>query len=96
MSYFMGIEFGSRGYKLKHIIVSDGEPVEKTSEIMFWVVYDIGGGRLYTPVSKLDMENQTFLVPSQILAAYHDRTRSLIRKTDKGTTVSPFGGIIVQ
>ena len=95
MSDFAGIILGSGGCKIRNIIVQDGEAVEKTSDVVFWVVYNIGNGkRLQTPVSKLDMENQTILVPAQFLGALHDRSRSLIMKTDKGTNVHPYGAII--
>ena len=96
MNDFMGIDFGGKGYKLKQIVIEDGEPVEKISPIMFWIVHDIGGGRhLYTPVSKLDMEIQTSIVTSQIFNAYNDKGRSIIKKTDKGTSVHPYGAVIM-
>lgn len=96
MSYFAGLELGSKDCKVKHIVVKDGDTVEQVSPVIFWTVYEIGGGkRLLTPVSKLDFDRQTMIVPAQLLGAYHDRSRSIIRKTNNGTSVSPFGGIIV-
>ena len=63
MNNFMGIDFDVNGYKIKQIVIEDGEPVEKTSPVEFWVVHDIGGGRsLRTPVSKLDKESNTIIV----------------------------------
>ena len=96
MSCFAGLELGSKDCKVKHIVVKDGDTVEQVSPVVFWTVYEIGGGkRLLTPVSKFDFDRQTFIVPSQLLRAYDDRSRSIIRKTSNGTSVSPFGGIIV-
>ena len=94
MNDFIGIEFGSKGCKLKQIVIEEGEPVEKISPILFWVVHDIGGKSLHTPISKLDMELHTSIVPAQLFNAYNDKGRSIIRKTDKGTSVHPFGAII--
>ena len=45
MSNFARIDFGVGGCKVKQIVIEDGEPVEKTSPVDFWVVHDIGGGR---------------------------------------------------
>ena len=95
MGNFMGVDFDVYGCKVKQIVIEDGEPVEKTSPVAFWVVHDIGGGRsLYSPVSKLDMANNTSIVPSQFFGAYHDKGRAIVRKSSKGTVVYPFGGII--
>ena len=95
ISNFMGIDFDVNGCKVKQIVIEDGEPVEKISPVVFWVVHGIvGGGRLYTPISKLDMESNTSIVPSQFLNAYYEKGRSIIRKTGKSTVVYPFGGII--
>lgn len=95
MSNFVGIDFDVNGYKVKQIVIEEGEPVEKTSPIAFWVVHDIGGGRcLYTPVSKLDTEIQTSIVAAQFFSAYHEKGRAIVRKSSKGTVVYPFGGII--
>lgn len=97
MFHFMGIQFGNCGYKLQQIISdSDGKLVQRTSDILFWVVSAVEGGVLYVPVSKLDIEMNTTVVPSQLLAAYSSRTRALLRKTSNGTTHIPFGGIIVR
>lgn len=94
---FLGIQLGSNGCKLQQIVINgDGVPVTKTSDVVFWIVSDIGSGHLYTPVSKLDMEQNSMIVPSQVLAAYNDRTRTLLRKTPKGTSTIPYGGIIVR
>lgn len=97
MYIFIGIQCGSCGYKLQQLVRDDtGKLVQKTSEILFWVVYDIGGGRtLYIPFSKIDLEQNNTIVPAQILASYHDRTRTILKKTPNGTTTIPFGGIII-
>ena len=94
MSNFVGIDFDVSGYKVKQIVIEDGEPIEKTSPIVFWVVHDIGERNLRTPVSKLDMESNTSIVAAQFFSAYHEKGRSIIRKSSKGTIVYPFGGII--
>ncbi len=48
MFHFMGIQFGNCDYKLQQIVQdTDGKPVQKTSDILFWVVADIGDGVLY-------------------------------------------------
>ncbi len=94
MFHFMGIQFGNCDYKLQQIVQdTDGKPVQKTSDILFWVVADVGNGVLYIPVSKLDIEMNKTVVPSQLLACYSDRTRSLIKKTPHGTATLPFGAI---
>lgn len=95
MSNFVGIDFDVSGYKVKQIVIEDGEPVEKTSPIVFWVIHDIGGRSLRTPVSKLDMEIQTSIVDAQFFSAYHEKGRSIIRKSSKGTVVHPYGAVIV-
>lgn len=94
MFHFMGIQFGNCDYKLQQIIQdTDGKPVQKTSDILFWVVADVGNGVLYIPVSKLDIEMNKTVVPAQLLACYSDRTRTLIKKTPRGTATIPFGAI---
>lgn len=91
----MGIQFGSYEYRLQQIVPdTDGKPVQKTSEILFWVVADVGNGILYIPVSKLDIEMNKTVVPSQLIACYTDRTRTLLQKTPRGTATIPFGGIL--
>lgn len=95
MFNFLGIQFGNCDFKLQQIVPDEnGNPVQKTSEILFWVVADVRNGVLYIPVSKLDMEMNKTIVPSQILACYNDRTRTLLQKTSKGTATIPFGGIL--
>lgn len=91
---FLGILIGNCGYKLKQIVFENNQPVEKTSDILFWVATESCRGVLYTPISKLDMENNKTIVLSQIIASYNDRTRTLIKKTANGTATIPFGGII--
>lgn len=54
----------------------------------------VGNGILYVPVSKLNLELNKTVVPSQILACYSDRTRTLLKKTPRGTATIPFGGIL--
>ncbi len=94
MFHFMGLQFGNFEYRLQQIVQdTDGKPVQKTSDILFWVVADVGNGVLYIPVSKLDIEMNKTVVPSQLLACYSDRTRSLIKKTPRGTATLPFGAI---
>ena len=97
MYIFLGIQCGSCGCKLQLLVKDDtGKLVQKTSEILFWVVYDIGGGQtLYVPFSKIDLEQNNTIVPAQILASYNDRTRTILKKTPNGTTTIPFGGIII-
>lgn len=93
MFQFMGIQFGSYEYRLQQIVPdTDGKPVQKTSEILFWVVADLGNGIPYIPVSKLDIEMNKTVVPSQLIACYTDRT--LLQKTPRGTATIPFGGIL--
>lgn len=94
MYNFIGVMMGNNGYKLKLILLENNQPVEKTSDIVFWVVTETSSGVLYTPVSKLDMEINKTIVMSQIIASYKDRTRSLIKKTPNGTATIPFGGIL--
>ncbi len=95
MFHFMGLQFGNYDYKLQQIIQdTDGKPVQKTSEILFWVVADVGNGVLYIPVSKLDIGMNKIVVLSQLLACYSDRTRTLLKKTPRGTATIPFGGIL--
>lgn len=92
---FMRIQFGNCGYKLQQIIQdADGKLVQRTSDILFWVVADVGNGVLYIPVSKLDIEMNKTVVPSQLVACYSDRTRTLLKKTTNGTMTIPFGGIL--
>lgn len=94
MYNFIGIEFGNCEYKLKQIVMdAEGKPVEKTSEILFWVVADVGTGIMYTPISKLDIEMNRMVIPAQLLSCYNDRTRMLLKKTSNGTATIPFGGI---
>lgn len=95
MFHFMGIQFGNCDYKLQQIIPdTDGKPVQKTSDILFWVVADVGNGILYVPVSKLDLELNKTVVPSQLLACYSDRTRTLLRKTSRGVAAIPCGCLL--
>ncbi len=92
---FLGIQLGSNGFKLQQIVMDeDCKPVSKTSDILFWVAFNMGNGILYVPVSRLDMEYNTILVPSQLLRSAHDRTRNLSRKTDKGIATYPFSVIL--
>ena len=96
MFHFMGLQFGNCDFKLQQIVPdTDGKPIQKTSDILFWVVADVGGGGiLYVPISKLDIEMNTTVVTSQIIACYNDRTRTLIKKTPNGTATLPFGAIL--
>lgn len=107
MFHFMGLQFGNCDYKLQQIIQDTdanrrlaqlsglgGKPVQKTSDILFRVVADVGNGVLYIPVSKLDFEMNKTVVPSQLLACYSGRTRALLKKTPSGTATIPFGGIL--
>ena len=95
MFHFMGIQFGNCDYKLQQIIMdTDGKPVRKTNDILFWVVADVGKGVLYIPISKIDVEMNRVVVPSQLIACCNDRTRTLLRKTANGTAVIPFGYIM--
>ncbi len=94
MINFIGLMMGNCGYKLQHIVLDNNMPVAKTSEILFWVVTESKKGVMYTPVSKFDLENNQTIVLSQILSAYGDQTRTLLKKTDKGTITIPLGGII--
>lgn len=97
MFLFTGLQFGDNGYKLQHIIIEkNGIPVQKTSDIILWVASDLGRGILYTPISKYDADSNNFIVPSQLLAAYNDRTRVLLKKTPNGTAAIPYGGIILN
>ena len=92
---FLGLQLGSNGFKLQQIVIDeDSKPVTKTSDILLWAVFSVGNATLYIPVSKLDMEHNIMLVPSQLIQAYHDRTRTLIRKTDKCTATYPYGAIL--
>ena len=96
MFNFVGIQCGSNGgYKLQQLVRdNDGKLIQKTSDVLFWVAGDIGGKTLYIPISKLDLENNNTIVPSQLLASYYDRSRMLLKKTPNGTTTIPYGGII--
>lgn len=97
MFIFLGLQFGNCDYKLQQIVPdTDGKPVQKTSEILFWVVADVGNGVLYCPVSKLDIEMYRTVVPSQLMACYSDRTRTLIKKTPRGTATIPSGCLLQQ
>ena len=94
---FRGLQCGNQDYKLQHIIIEDnGIPIQKTSDILLWVAMEMRRGILYTPISKLDVDSNSFIVPSQLLAAYDDRSRMLIKKTPNGTATIPFGGIILH
>lgn len=94
MFQFIGIQFGNRDCKLQQIVPdTDGKPVQKTSDILFWVVADVGNGVLEVPISKLDMELNRTVVPAQIIACCDDRTRTLLHKTPKGTAATPGGAI---
>lgn len=94
MFNFLGIQFGNMDYKLQQIVPdTDGKPVQKTSDILFWVAAEVGNGTLYVPISKIDIEMHTMVVPAQLLACYNDRTRTLLQKTPKGTATIPFGAI---
>lgn len=74
-----------------------GVPVQKTSDIIFWTALEIRRGILYTPISKLDADSNNFIVPAQLLAAYEDRTRILLRKAPSGSIETiPYGGIIMR
>ena len=96
MFKFLGILCGSSDFKLQQLVRDDtGKLVQKTSEVLFWAVGDIGGRALYIPITKIDLEQNNTIVPSQLLASYHDRTRTLLKKTPNGTTTIPFGGIII-
>lgn len=95
MFYFMGIQFGNCEYMLQQIVPdTDGKPVQKTSDILFWVVADVGNGILYIPISKLDIENNNTVVPSQLIACYNDHTHTLLKKTPNDTATIPLGAIL--
>lgn len=95
MFHFMGIQFGNYDYKLQQIVMdTDGKPVRKTSDILFWVVADVGKGVLYIPISKIDIEMNKTVVPSQLLACFSDRTRTLLKKTPSGVAAIPFGCLL--
>lgn len=97
MFNFLGIQFGNLGYRLQQIVPdTDGKPVQKTSDILFWVAADVGNGTLYVPISKIDIEMNTTVVPAQLLACYNDRTRTLLQKTPKGTATIPSGAIFCR
>lgn len=97
MFIFLGIEFGNRDCKLQQIVPDkDGKPVQKTSDIVFWVVANVGKGILRIPISKLDMEHNKTVVLSQLETCYNDRTRTLLKKTENGMVVIPFGGILTH
>lgn len=92
---FIGLVLGNNGFKLQHIVVGeDSSTVAKVSDILFWVVFFRPNSTVYIPVSKLDMEQNTTFEESQLINSISDRTRTLIRKTDKGTSTIPLSAII--
>lgn len=94
MFEFMGIEFGNLGCKVQQLTFEDGKLSIKTSDVEFWMVSRVDEGILYTPVSKIDRQLNRFIVPSQVINAYHEHGRMILRKTAKGTDTIPFGGIL--
>lgn len=91
----MGIQTGGNGYKLQHIVLDDkGKSVAKTSEIVFWVVCLDRQNTIYLPISKIDLEANSIIVPSQLYGSINDRTRTLIKVTDKGNSIIPSGVLI--
>ncbi|MBO6309464.1 MAG: hypothetical protein J6N70_11640 [Oribacterium sp.] len=94
MYEFMGIEFGSLGCKVQQLCFEDGKLEIKTSDVEFWLVSRVDEGILYTPISKIDRRQNKFIVPSQVINAYHEHGRMILRKTAKGTETIPYGGIL--
>ena len=93
----IGIQTGDNGYKLQHIILNDkGQSVAKNSEILLWLVCCDSQNTIYFPISKIDLEANITIVPAQLFKAIHDRTRTLIKVTDKGNSIIPSGVLITQ
>ena len=96
MFELMGIEFGSLGCKVQQLAFENGKLTVKTSDAEFWIVSRVDKGILYTPISKIDRQLNKFIVPSQVINAFHEHGRMILRKTAKGTETIPYGGILRQ
>ena len=87
----VGILSGGNGYKLQHIVLDDkGHSVAKSSDIVFWLVYCNSNTIFYFPISKIDLEENTNIVPAQLYNSIHDRARDLIKVTDTGRSILPY------
>ena len=81
----IGVQTGGNGYKLQHIVLNDkGQSVAKNSDIVLWLVCCDSNHTFYFPISKIDLEQNTTIVPSQLYSCIQDRKRSLIKITDTG------------
>lgn len=95
MIYILGLQTGNNDYRLQHIVANDkGQYVAKDSDIVFWTVINDGRATYYCPISKVDLESNTIIVPAQLYNCIHDRTRRLIKVTDTGKSILPYGVII--
>ena len=94
---FIGIQTGSNGYKLQHIVLNDkGQSVAKSSDIVLWLVYCNDKCIYYFPISKLDLDNNITIVPAQICSSINDRTRTLIKVSDTGNSIIPSGVLVAN
>ncbi len=92
---FLGLSFGNKNCKLQHISLNDnGLTVRKNSDIVLWVVYRQGEKIFYVPISKYDIENSNMVSAVQLTMAFNDRNRSIMKKTDKGDSLIPYGAIV--
>lgn len=91
----IGIQTGSNSYKLQHLVPDDkGKIIAKTSEIVLWIVCSDRQRTIYFPISKIDLEANPTIVPSQLYSSMNDRTRTLIKVTDNGNSIIPSGVLI--
>ena len=93
MISFIGLKIGNMGYKLQQPVNVDGKMVNKTGDVLFWMVFAHDNGILNIPISKVDIQANKCIVMSEMLASYNNRARILIKKTENGTSIEPFAGV---
>lgn len=94
--HFIGIECGSHDYKLQQLVKDEsGKSVAKNYEIVLWVAFRKAGGIIYIPISKHDLETYHTISLAEMLNVFNDRTRSLVKKTADGSSITPCGYLFV-